>query len=381
MRFSMSWQAPMLDPEPTVKELLQRVIAAPDSLTEAGSGELDLALRVARRAGVLGRLAEWLHASGADMQLPPTARDQLESARVVVAARQRVTLWELDRLKMALHRDPAFRIVVLKGCTYFLCGLPNSKGRDFADVDLLFAENELPAVERRLKRHGWRSTKLSAYDQRYYRAWSHELPPMVHVEREVETDLHHNILAPTSRLRPDPRLLLNDVVKMPSRDLYRLADVDIVLHAVVHLFFDSDMADRLHELLDIDQLVRHFTAGDDGSWDTLHERAAQLELMRPAFYALRYVKRFLDCPVPDHVMRRFASGAPAGVALRMMDFSVPRALFPQHPDTPSRLSVVARHLLYARSHWIRMPPVMLARHLLYKLWITQVRRPAVTSPP
>lgn len=360
-------------PHATAVALLQRVLAEPAALPAYAPAEIDLVLRLARRGGVVGRLAHWLEASGAEAELPRAAREQLESARIVVGARQRVTLWELDRLETVLHREPAFRIVVLKGCAYLLCGLPNSRGRDFSDVDLLFPRRELPEVERRLVRHGWRATKLSAYDQRYYRAWSHELPPLVHVEREVETDLHHNILPPTARLTPDADLLNRDIVKIPGRELYRLADVDLVLHAIVHLFFDSAMDDKLRELVDIDQLLRHFSSVDTTFWDRLHDRATALDLLRPAFYALRYARRWLACPVPDGAARRFASAAPVSVILRLMDFAVPRALFPQHPDAPSMAATAARALLYARSHWIRMPPWLLMRHLAYKLWLTRVR--------
>jgi hypothetical protein len=59
-----------------------------------------------------------------------------------------------------------------------------------------------------------------------------------------------------------------------------------------------------------------------------------------------------------------------------MNRLVPRALFPQHPDRPSMLTSAARWLLYMRSHWIRMPPVMLVRHLSYKFYVKHLRRPS-----
>jgi hypothetical protein len=58
-----------------------------------------------------------------------------------------------------------------------------------------------------------------------------------------------------------------------------------------------------------------------------------------------------------------------------MDRLTVNALLPQHPDKPPPVSVVAsRRLLYARSHWIRMPPWLLAYHLSYKFFVTRVRR-------
>jgi len=59
-----------------------------------------------------------------------------------------------------------------------------------------------------------------------------------------------------------------------------------------------------------------------------------------------------------------------------MNQLVPRALLPQHADQPSRQAALARSLLYVRSHWIKMPAVLLARHLAYKFHIKGYRRRA-----
>jgi hypothetical protein len=47
-----------------------------------------------------------------------------------------------------------------------------------------------------------------------------------------------------------------------------------------------------------------------------------------------------------------------------MDLLVPRVLEPRYPTRrPARLSA---WLLFLRSHWLRMPPGLLAAHLLRK---------------
>lgn len=56
-----------------------------------------------------------------------------------------------------------------------------------------------------------------------------------------------------------------------------------------------------------------------------------------------------------------------------MDRLIPLALFPEHPDFPRQHAARARLLIYIRSHWLRMPPLLLARHLGYKTWL-RVRR-------
>src|SRR5688572_7411867 len=134
-------------PAATVRRLLTALLRSPDVAATLPVRELDLGLRLARRVRLLGRIAERLQRRGLLAELPPAAREQLESALVVVDARARAARWELDRLLRALTSERAMRVVALKGSAYLLAGLPNAAGRTFADVDLLFAEADLPEVE------------------------------------------------------------------------------------------------------------------------------------------------------------------------------------------------------------------------------------------
>jgi hypothetical protein len=52
-----------------------------------------------------------------------------------------------------------------------------------------------------------------------------------------------------------------------------------------------------------------------------------------------------------------------------MDPLVRRALTPDLPERSSAGRQAARFCLYLRSHWLRMPPLTLALHLLRKLWL------------
>jgi hypothetical protein len=363
-------------PATAVRRLLTTLLRSPEVVVRLPVRDLDLALRLARRVRLLGRLAERLHRLDLIAALPATAREQLESALVVVDGRARGALWELDRLVRALHSHRKMRLVALKGSAYLLAALPNAPGRVFADVDLLFNEADLAEAERALVSHGWRGTNITPYDQHYYRAWTHEIPPLVHEEREVEADLHHNIVPRMGRLKPSGARLLAGAREIPGTAFERLADPDLVLHAMTHLMFDSDMADALRDLVDVDDLVRHFASADARFWDALWARTEELDLARPAFYALRYAHTFLGTPVPEPVLRLSWRGAPVRPIVWLMDRLVPRALFPQHPDTPSRAANVARFWLYVRSLWIRMPPLLLARHLTYKFYARRFRHAA-----
>jgi hypothetical protein len=357
---------------------VERAIAAalrdPVGVARLAGGDLDFTIRSMRRARLLGRFAWQLRESDTLKQLPRTAIDALNGSLALAEARARLARWELNRIGWALSDLPDVPLIAMKGCAYLLAGTSNAGGRLFADVDLLLPEDDLPAVESRLAGRGWRMKELTAYDDDYYRLWTHELPPMMHVEREVEVDLHHNLVMRTARLRPDGSKLVRDAVAVEGSRFKVLAPVDMVLHAVTHLFFSSEMDDGLRELVDIDDLLRDFAERETGFWERFWPRAEELDLARSAFYGLRYANRLLGTPVPEEVLRASRSGAPPAPVLAIMDRLVPRALYPQHPDHHSRRTAMARLLLYMRSHWIRMPPLMLARHLSYKFYLRHVRR-------
>jgi hypothetical protein len=162
-------------------------------------------------------------------------------------------------------------------------------------------------------------------------------------------------------------LLLEAARPVPGSRFKVLAPVDMVLHLMVHLFYGGEMHDGLRELVDIDDLLTHFAATEPGFWEQFWPRAEQLDLARPASYGLRYAQRLLGTPVPAAVVEASAAGAPAGPVLGAMDRLAPVGLFPQHPDEPRRVARAAWLALYVRSHWVKMPPVMLTRHLWRKV--------------
>ena len=326
--------------------------------------EWDLLLRQARHAGLLGRLEALARDAGVLAAAPARVRTRLESARIEVEQQHRLVRWEVTRLRRALAplRVP---VVLLKGAAYLHAELPAARGRQFNDVDLLVPAAALGDVERRLLVEGWVSTVVSAYDDRYYREWSHELPPMAHKDRGVVVDVHHNILPPTGRLRPDARLLLAAARSLPGSSLRVLAPADMVLHCACHLFMSGELHKSLRDLGDLDALVRGF-AVESGFWPALFERARALDLERPLYYGLRFAERLLATPVPAESRGAVARAAPALPVRVAMDALVLAAMTPDQPARPRRGKGLALALLTVRHHWLRMPPLLLTRHLVHQ---------------
>lgn len=364
--------------------LLLEALTDPSRVGELSHSELDLLVQLARRVRLHARLCADLMRIGILDRLPPVAADQLTGALAMAEARQRRAGWELDRVALALRSDPELVIVILKGCAYQELGLSNAAGRVFSDVDLLVAKEHLKRAETLLNRWGWATKELSPYDDNYYRRWSHELPPLMNAEREVEIDLHHSIAPNTSRVAVDGARLLERACAVPRSQFRVLSGEDVVLHAMVHLTFAGDMSDGLRELVDIADLIEHFSTHDAEFWHRFQSRAVELGLTRPAYYGLRYSARFLDVSIPDGLRETMREWAPPAAVVWAMDRLVPRALFPPHPDYPERTANLCRLALYIRSKWVSMPPVMLTYHLAWKFVarrIEQFKRTGTDGQP
>jgi hypothetical protein len=347
--------------------LLVDALVRPESVRTLALRDWDLLIRQARHANLMGRLAARLAAKGLLSGLPHQPRAHLDAALTVAQRQRQAVEWEVNRILQALEGVPA-PVVLLKGAAYVLQGNPAAEGRTFSDVDILVPREQLEAAELALKMHGWITTHHSEYDQRYYRQWMHELPPMQHMSRQTVVDLHHGILPETARLRPDPRKLVDAAVALEGHGprLKVLSPVDMVLHSATHLFHEGEFDHGLRDLTDLDALLRHFAAGDEQFWTRLVERAKQLDLAPPLHYALRYAKAILDTPVSAAVLQTAAAGGPGWLKGKFMDSLFARAFAPRHPSCDGWWTRPALWLLFVRSHWLKMPLPLLVPHLLHQ---------------
>ena len=351
------------------QRLLLEALQEPEKLPGLPPADWELLLRVARRVRVLGRLESDLERAGLLEEIPERAAAHLRAARNVISHRNTLISWEVNRLLWAL-KDVDVPLILLKGTAYLLAGLPPARGRIFADVDLLVPEERIGEIEERLVERGWFKTQIDPYDDRYYRVWMHEIPPLRHRERGTEIDIHHRLLPKTSRLNSAPESLFTAARPLADPRLQMLAPTDMVLHALVHLFLEGDPDEglRLRDLIDVHDLLCHF-GQEPGFWSDLGPRARTLGFERPLFYGLHHVQRILGTPIPPDVLCGLENVAPAWPIRQLMNCLIPLALLPGHPDHPSPWAAVARWLIYVRAHWLRMPLGLLAKHLSHKAWL------------
>ncbi len=348
--------------------LLIRVLRDPPSMAALAAPEWELLLRQALAANLTGSLYCMAREHGVLEAIAPEARRHLEWAGAMVRRHGAAVRWEVARIADALG-PVAVAPVLLKGGAYAMAALPAAHGRLFSDIDILVPRADMGRVESALMLAGWMSHHHDEYDQRYYRQWMHEIPPMKHVQRGGVIDVHHAIVPLTAAVRPDPGKLRAASVPIPGAGGMRmLAPPDMVLHSATHLFYDGEFDKGLRDLLDLHRLLCHFGA-DPQFWERLAPRAFDMELARPLFYALRYCARLLGTPVPAAAIAALAPAAPNRLLLALMDALFERALPPDHVSCDGPLTGAARLLLYIRGNWLRMPPALLARHLFHKAFL------------
>jgi hypothetical protein len=330
--------------------LLVAALRDPASVASLSVDDWTMLLTAARAERLIGTLAHRLDRR----TVPPAVARILADAREGAVEERRAALWEAEMARRALL-PLDIPVVLLKGTAFAAAGLDAGQGRSIGDLDILVPRAVIDDAERALRAAGWEPIKEDAYDDSYYRRWMHELPPLIHRDRDRMIDVHHTILPPTARPTPDAAALLDHAVPLGAPGdggLAMLSPADIVVHAAAHLFADGDLSGGLRNLWDIDRLLREYD--DPAYWRTLRTRAGRHQLLTEVSRAVRLSAALFGTPIPPDWRRR-----------NLVDALYRRRLLVR--DGWGRQGHAFTRLgFYVRSHWLRMPLLMLARHLWTK---------------
>jgi len=319
--------------------LLVMLLRTPERAEALNAAQWNGVIATARAERLLATLAYRLKGQVAPDALGPI----LESARFDAEYEKRLALWEADRAMAALAPLDV-PVLLLKGAAYVAASLKAGEGRMIGDLDILVSYERIGEVEAALLAAGWEWVKPDPYDDAYYRQWMHELPPLIHRERDRMIDVHHTILPLTARPMPDAQALLADAVRLPN-GLCLLSPEDRVCHAVAHMLADGDLDGGLRNLWDISCLISEID-----NISALESRARHHGLHMHLARACRLV---------DHL---YGKGK---MRLTWADrLFVRRLLARNNWGSDSRKFLGLG--FYVRSHLLRMPPLMLARHLWTK---------------
>ena len=322
--------------------LLARALADPQSVTALDGAQWQALLTMARAELLSASLAYRLDG----IAKPPAAQRFLDDAKASAEQGRTVASWEAEMARRALA-PLGVPVVLLKGSAFVAGGLAAGRGRFIGDLDILVPRADLDRVEAALLAAGWEWVKPDPYDDEYYRRWMHELPPLIHRERDRMIDVHHTILPLTARPTPDAVALLADSVELEN-GLRVLTPNDMLCHAAAHLFADGDLSGGMRNLWDIHCLIEQF--GVEG----LSVRAQHHGLDSAVSRAVQQAAALYGTAIPDSW--RIRESADPLFARRMA----------ARDGWGRTMRPFTRLAFYIRSHWLRMPPLMLVQHLWTK---------------
>lgn len=362
--------------------LLTRFLHDPAIVRDWQAADWNAFLPLARNARLLGRCLHLFRQHELIDSVPPRLLDQLHGALAQTRYVQGQALRELREVARIMKRED-IPLVALKGVAYLAAGLPPSAWRNLSDIDLLVPEQDIGRAEQALQQAGWEpSGEFDAYDQHYYRAWMHEIPPLVHETRAVEVDLHHNLAPPVSRIRIDAARLWQAALPATGPHgltVQILGPEDMLLHNAVHLFMNDELRGGLRDVMDFRDLYEHFCAGDPDFEVRLLANADAQGCGLPLYYAIDTARRLVGLATSGLVVRCLARHAPGSPVAQLMRWLIDQALAPARPGL--RRTALANWLLFVRSHWVRMPLPMLLRHLWRKALTSRKAPESIEATP
>jgi hypothetical protein len=328
------------------------VLGQPENSLSLSDSEWSSIIRAARQTDLLGQLGAAIYDAMTPETIPQQVKRAIDLELLTARRRGEAALWEIRVMRRLIPSD--IPIIALKGCAYVLAKDKNATGRLYSDIDLLVDAEHLGPVESALISGGWKPSQVSTYDQKYYRNWMHEVPPMEHVRRHTTVDLHHAIIPPISRFAFNPKLLRESAVEI-SPGLLVLSPADRCLHSVAHAFLEGVSAKALRDLYDIACLTRqHFATETERN--ALFSRADQLGLGAILSAALEASQALYGADQERQT--------PKSVRARFLTLAAQNAIQPT-----TLLGTVMEQVLLAHSHWMKMPVEILIPHLARKSWL------------
>ncbi|TXH98718.1 MAG: hypothetical protein E6Q75_00835 [Rheinheimera sp.] len=321
-------------------------------------------VRVLRHQQCLARLNWRLQQLGIDIKsLPQFVQNHLKNAEIIANKQKHQVHYEAKELLRLLQPYTA-KLLFLKGAGYSLANNASvGHGRTYSDIDLLVDKASLPDVEKELALNGFFAEDLDEYDQKYYRQWSHEIPPLRHGSRGTVLDVHHNLVPLISGRAPDINLFFAHT-QTTELGYTIFKPAAMFLHSTVHLFLNEEIKHGFRDLTDLGLLIEQYQSEE--FWRELVELAIQSNFARELCLALRYTNKILGQDIPASVQTLLLPYLPGKMALRYLDFIFVRVLRPTHPVFSDRKDQLAQFLLMTRGHYLKMPMPILLKHTFWK---------------
>lgn len=343
---------------------LFRLLCQPALARELSLAEWQQVIFILREAKLLASFCISAERQEQLQHFPAYAKRHLISAKVYANRQAQQVRFECAELHKLLAAE-GIEVVFLKGAAYTLANTTNFEGRICSDLDVLVKKPQLDAAEALLQANSWRSSILTDYDERYYREWAHEIPPLAHMHRGTVLDLHHNLYLPISGRAADMKLFFAQL-SCTVEGYSVLAKPAMVLHSIIHLFTNEDTSSAMRDLWDLYLLLPQHN--DDAFWQQLTELACKTGFNTELLDCLAVLQYYFAI---DYVVS--SNGIVSATDIKKHRFwrasVLPNAMVPEHSSILTLRHKLAKQLVYLHGHWIKMPATVLVTHLMLKSWL------------
>jgi hypothetical protein len=300
-------------------------------------------------------------------QIPVQTQRHFLNADVLTQNHKKQVLFEVSELKRELANSQQY-FIFLKGAGYTLSGALVGESRIYNDIDILTNKESIDDMEKRLCLFGWLSEELTEHDEKYYRKWAHEIPPLRHGQRGTIVDVHHNIVPIISGRHVDAdKFAKNTVITESGCQILSFAAM--TLHSLIHLFFNEEVKKGYRDLIDLHTLIT--TNNNKVFWQDLITLAQETGFELELFLACRYTQKILNTEIPDFVQDEISRFCPWNIMF--LDFIYEKALRPNHPLCQTRFYPLAEFMILIRGHFQKMPLHILLYHLTIKAGISLIK--------
>lgn len=349
------------------------IIANPKDAYSLASEDWQSVLWILETARLDAWLAAQLQPLDVIGSLPDTVKIRLSSAITYAKRQQQQVTYEcvtLTRLLAEKHIEPLF----LKGAAYVISPAFQSAGRICSDIDALVKREELEIAERHLKMNLWLSKEVDDYDDKYYREYAHEIPPMMQAERGTVLDLHHNLFLPVSGRAPDIAQFWGTRIQTES-GLSTLAPAAALVHSMIHLLMNEEVTFGLRDCLDMQSIID--THNSESFWQDVHQLVAD-NGFHPEFQLLMSLlcSLFNRDTVKQQINLEHFNNS---LKNRFWLWCYCKAVLPDHPLLHNPFAGIARAAVYCRGHSQKMPLVTLLKHSTVKMY--KAMRKALVGEP
>lgn len=320
------------------------------------SGEWSSFIRVLRERSLVASYHHRLRYNELLNVIPSCCSDTFLSAVNFASAQAIQTKIQGQKLTRLFNQHD-LPFIFLKGAAYILGEERNSHGRLMTDIDICVERKYIKEAERILIDNGWSFKEMDEHDDKYYRDWSHEIPPLQHRQDGVVLDVHHTLIPPIKGRIINIESLVNsraigaDNLPVPSIDW-------LVLHSALHLIINEDTENGLRDLTDIYILLAH---AESQTTEKAYKLFVQEGFEKEWRVIVSLLSYFFNFTVSSSLTQSKIS-----ISTTARCFILKRALLPTSPYLPIRGLRLWKSINYVIGYLSKMPLNIAVNQACYK---------------